>query len=213
MKTFLCTFFMLFFSISSYAQTVTDAKRAFDEERFLAAFQILENLSAQGNPAAMYGLGQLYRNGNGVAADRKVSCDWFEKAAKQNVGAAMFQYGHCWMIGKGRPQRPIEAERWYRKAADLGVAEAVDFLNETRKNDAPILKKGKELYKQGELIDAHNTFLRIARTGNEEAMYYVAKILLEIKKDSWDEWSVCNWFKTSSEFGYEPSKEYAERCP
>jgi TPR repeat protein len=95
----------------------------------------------QGNAKAMFNLGAAYYNGDGVAVDDVASDAWFllaqeagDPAADEAVRRAISEkqvppdeayvkLGRMYEAGDELPNNPVEALKWYRKAADSGDAE------------------------------------------------------------------------------------------
>ena len=96
----------------------------------------------QGHSNALFDIAYCYEHGEGVQQDCKEAVKWYRKAAeKGNESAsralerlnaeelkqlqAMFEKGEHYYYGRnGMRQDYIEAEKWYRKAAELGHVDA-----------------------------------------------------------------------------------------
>lgn len=52
----------------------------------------------------------------------------YEEAAKQGYPCAMYFYGTAFLCGLGIRENDAEANFWFRKAADLGIADAIGAL-------------------------------------------------------------------------------------
>ena len=76
----------------------------------------------QGDAAAQYNLGLMYRDGHGVTHHYKEAFRWFRKAAMQGDIMAQGNLGNMYRRGQGVPQDHAEAVRWYRTAAVRGQA-------------------------------------------------------------------------------------------
>src|SRR6516164_1463529 len=79
----------------------------------------------EGNAEAMFNLGLLYANGQGVTQDYVSAREWYEKAADEGNAEAMFNLGLLYANGQGVTQDYVRAREWYEKAADEGNAEAM----------------------------------------------------------------------------------------
>jgi TPR repeat protein len=95
----------------------------------------------QGNGKAMFNLGAAYYNGDGVDIDDVASFAWFllaqeagdpaaDEAARRAISekeaelsAACVKIGQMYETGNELPNNPVEALKWYRKAADAGDME------------------------------------------------------------------------------------------
>lgn len=98
-------------------------------------------LAEQGNAAAQYNLGLLFRGGKGVQQNHKKAVAWYRKAANQGYAEAESELGFMYRIGDGVKQNTKEAVKWYRKAADQGNVSARHSLGEIF-----MTPKGTELY-------------------------------------------------------------------
>lgn len=76
----------------------------------------------QGDAKAQYGLGFMYRNGQGVPQDNAEAIRWLRKAADQGYAMAQDVLGFMYSRGQGLSRDDAEAFRWYRKAADQNYA-------------------------------------------------------------------------------------------
>lgn len=72
------------------------------------------------DPTAQYYLGQMYRQGNGVAKNMANAVHWYHQAAEQ--GNVLAQYNLGWMYDVGDEIEPNVEKmlKWYRQAAEKG---------------------------------------------------------------------------------------------
>ena len=84
-----------------------------------------EKAAAKGDASAMFNLGVLYHNGQGVAQDYAKAREWYEKAAAKGDESAMFNLGLLYHNGFGVAQDYAKARAWYEKAAAKGQASAM----------------------------------------------------------------------------------------
>ena len=87
-------------------------------------FGILKRLSDQGNPVAMFELGLLYQNGQGVLASSQKALESFKVSANSGHAPAMYQLGLIYHLGIGVKKNVTLAREWYRKAEALGFQPA-----------------------------------------------------------------------------------------
>ena len=104
------------------------------------------------NAEAQFMMGAMYNSGQGVARDYVEAVKWFLNAAEQGHTQAQYNLGRMYQNGRGVqqdapcgprqislwelmyanrqgvPQDYIEAEKWYRKAAEQGDASAQNNL-------------------------------------------------------------------------------------
>ncbi len=74
----------------------------------------------QGIAMSQYYLGQMYRDGDGVAKNPQEAVRWYRKAAEQGNMLAQYNLGWMYDSGDGVSQNLIEAVKWYGKAAEQG---------------------------------------------------------------------------------------------
>jgi TPR repeat protein len=80
---------------------------------------------------AYYALSRLYEEGKGVPQDIELGRTYLQKAANGGQRGAQLEVGHRYKMGShGFPQDNKEAFRFYKMAAEAGVADAQYFLSE-----------------------------------------------------------------------------------
>ncbi|MBT5230377.1 MAG: hypothetical protein HOM11_08870 [Methylococcales bacterium] len=87
------------------------------------AIRLLHSIAKEGVPAAQQQLGRLYLTTSDEYKDYALALRWLKSCAKlqpaaQDLLGSMFQYG------LGKEQNPIKAMRFYRAAAEQGLASA-----------------------------------------------------------------------------------------
>jgi uncharacterized protein len=96
----------------------------------------------QGNSKAMFNLGASYYNGDGVEIDDVASYAWFllaneggnpagdealrraDSERQAGLDSALVKVAEMYETGDDLPKNPVQALKWYRKAADAGSASA-----------------------------------------------------------------------------------------
>ncbi len=73
-------------------------------------------LAEQGDAAAQYYLGNLYRTGQGVPQDYAEAERWYRRAVEQGYASAQFNLGVIYDKGYGVPQDYVQAQMWYSLA-------------------------------------------------------------------------------------------------
>lgn len=76
--------------------------------------------AAQGDSWAQNNLGNLYRNGTGVAQDYKKAMELYQKSAAQGDSYAYRNIGHLYAEGQGVKRDDKKAFEYYTKALDAG---------------------------------------------------------------------------------------------
>ena len=95
---------------------------------FATALREWKPLAEQGNAAAQYNLGQMYRRGQGVPHDYKTAVKWYRLAAEQGNAYAQTNLGNRYRSGQGVPVDYKTAEKWFRLAAEQGIPHAQNNL-------------------------------------------------------------------------------------
>ena len=74
----------------------------------------------KGNRLAMYSMGEMYAEGNGVTKDGQEAVKWYRMAAEKGYDNAMYRMGEKYAEGNGVAKDYQEAVKWYRMAAEKG---------------------------------------------------------------------------------------------
>ncbi len=109
-------------SMTAHAADFSVGYEASQRGDYATALRIFRQLADQGNAAAQFNLGLMYRNGQGVPQDYKESVRWYRKAADQGNASAQTGLGYSYWKALGVTQDYAAAVRWFRKAADQGDA-------------------------------------------------------------------------------------------
>ncbi|MEP7063292.1 MAG: tetratricopeptide repeat protein [Betaproteobacteria bacterium] len=92
-----------------------------DYRRAMAAYQEAARL---GDARAMTVLGTMYREGQGVAGDKRQAAQWYERAAAGGSRAARFALGDMLESGDGIARNVARAAQLYEQSARQGFPEA-----------------------------------------------------------------------------------------
>ncbi|KAF9116429.1 hypothetical protein BGX30_005955, partial [Mortierella sp. GBA39] len=84
--------------------------------------------ASHGDKDAQVVLGDMYRDGKGVAQDYQAAMDWYLKAVEQGDAAGQQRVGALYEEGFGVPKNHSIAMDWYLKAAEQGYAIAQDSI-------------------------------------------------------------------------------------
>jgi TPR repeat protein len=132
------------------------------------AVRWLRKASELGNPAAMYSLGMVLGHGPSTPADKAEAMKWFIKSAQLGSVDAMTMAGIQYVSGvNGQGPNYVEANYWFRSAADKGDAAAMFML--------------ADLYRYGlgvptDYAEAMRWSLRAAHVGNVDAMKLIGEM-------------------------------------
>ena len=93
-----------------------------------AAAQWYLKAAEQGHLESYYCLGNMLKE----VCEFKDAFGCFQEAAEQGHAASQYELGVAYSLGFGTEQNDEESMKWYRKAAEQGHEEAIDFLEELR---------------------------------------------------------------------------------
>jgi TPR repeat protein len=124
LKTLLLTVLLTTSLIGITYAAFSDGWKAYQAKDYVAAFKEWKPLAKQGESYAQFNLGNMYKEGKGVAQDYKQALRWYRKAADQGHSKAQFNLGNMYFKGKGVAQDYKQAVKWYRKAAKQGDSRA-----------------------------------------------------------------------------------------
>ena len=113
------------------ARVSTELAKAMElasEGDFAPAYCIWQPLAERGNAEALFNLGWLYRNGNGVAADDGRARELWQAAAEKGHAEAQMALGTLYSMQRDDPENYAQAVRWFRAAASQGVEDALLIL-------------------------------------------------------------------------------------
>jgi TPR repeat protein len=99
---------------------------------YTEALRLFSRAAERGNLKALGNLGVLYMTGRGFAAPNpKKAAELFQKGALAGESWCMFNFAQCLDEGLGVGKNGLQAQSWYRKAAEAGDERAIDWC---RKN-------------------------------------------------------------------------------
>lgn len=161
-----------------------------DEQK---AFSLIKRAAENGNTYAMCCLGRMCRFGIGTETSYPKAVEWLKKGAEQNDVDCILELGSCYNSSiDGWKGDNEEAERWYKKAIELGCNEGYARLGSTyHYYNAP-----KE-----ELEKAYFWFMKGAEMNDGASMYKLGvmyKMGQYVKKDTKE---AVKWFRKSVEHG------------
>jgi len=87
-----------------WAQDFVKGSVAYISGDFATALKEWKPLAEQGDAAAQYNLGQMYRFGKGVIQDYAEAVKWYRKAAEQGYALAQNNLGYMYANGEGVTQ-------------------------------------------------------------------------------------------------------------
>lgn len=124
---------------------------------FAPAWCIWEELAEQDDVEALFNMGWLYRNGQGVARDDARARDLWERAGSKGHAEAQMALGM--LYADSRPPGPDQAQavRWFHAAAGQGLEDALLILLDYMDRDDPDAAAAvADLVRQGRVGTAVN---------------------------------------------------------
>ena len=107
------------------AATLEEGVAAYQLGDYEAAFKIFRPLAEQGNTAAEYNVGQMYRMGRGTTRDFAEAAKWYRLAAGQGDALSQFNLGMMYYNAQGVPQSLVLSHMWLTISALSGADNAV----------------------------------------------------------------------------------------
>ncbi len=213
------------------AAELRPAQQALSAGDYRKAYALYAGFAA-GNPLAQLNLAFFYQNGWGRPADGVKACDWFEKAARNNIPVAQQYFGDCLARGTGRPADGKSAIEWYEKAADGGDIIALCSAAElyikgqgvardvrqglalctraAQANSPPAMLRLADYYRDGgdvpqNLAAARYWYQQAAERRDREAQYRLGIMLSEGQGGEADPAGALFWLETAAGAGYAPA--------
>ncbi len=94
-----------------------DALDAYESGDYATTLRLFQPLAERGDAAAQYGLGVMYRNGQGVPQDDAEAVKWYRLAAEQDFAGAQASLGGMYSQGHGVPPDVVLSYMWLNLAA------------------------------------------------------------------------------------------------
>ena len=156
------------------------------------AARLFAKAAAHDDPVALYHLGTMRLNGDGLAKDRDRAETALRKSARRGYLPAMIALGEFYALGGGAEPDLREAAHWYEKAAEQGDVQA-QFLTgrfyATGDGVAPSLR------------EAAKWFLRAAENGHATAAFNIATFYANGSGVKQDTKSAIKWFEVAAKGG------------
>jgi TPR repeat protein len=98
---------------------------AHQRAEYAAAFSAFRELAEEGNAAAQFNLGQMYRQAQGVPRDVVEAARWYHRAAAQDDAQSQYNLGVMYYNGQGVPRNFVFSHMWLTLSAMSGAENAV----------------------------------------------------------------------------------------
>lgn len=153
----------------AHAGDLEDGAAAYAAQDYAQAFLLLAPLADRGEPEAEFVLGQMYRNGQGLARSVAEALPLLTRAAEAGHAGAQDALGQLYEAGEGVEQDFQAARKWFERAAASGDARAQRDLglHYIRVED------------HRDFGEAAKWLRRAAEQNEPEAQYFLARLLLE----------------------------------
>ena len=112
MKRIVCTAAVLFTLAGPALAGFNEGLAALSRNDYATALREWRPLAEQGDAAAQYKLGDMYRYGWGVELDFAEAVRWYRKAAEQGHAESQYEFGLFLSVGLGVRQDTVEAYKW-----------------------------------------------------------------------------------------------------
>ena len=184
-------------SLSEFAEGL----RLYHIGDYAQAFPKFQVAAENGWEVAMFILGFMYINGEGVTQDYAKAREWYEKSADKGNDDAMYALSMIYHLGNGVTQDAVEATKWLRKAAENGHAGAMASLGhyyETGAGGTFIIDKAQ----------AVEWYRKSAEKGDEYGMYRLGLVYYDGIGVTQDRNEGVRWIRLAAENGSDYAKEW-----
>ena len=151
----------------------------------------------QSDPHAQVALGDLYRDGAGVAQDYAEALHWYQAAAAQGNPTGQANLGDMYRQGQGVPQDYAEAHKWYVLSAAAGYAPAQTALGD-------LLRDGKGTAQN--YAEAFKLYAAAAAQGNLAAQNNLGDLYAQGKGTTQNFSEAAHWYRAAAERGYDTAE-------
>ncbi len=125
---------LLLLPLPATADDFSDAVAAYADANYEKAYQLWRPLAESGDAGAMFDLGVLYWEGQGIPRNRPLAIQWWQRAAQQDVAAAQYNLSLAHYLGEEVAQDAHKA----LSLARLAAQQEHDYA----KRILPILEQG-----------------------------------------------------------------------
>ena len=115
---FLLALLLVFLPFPSTADDFGEAVAAYADADYERAYHLWRPLAESGDAGAMFDLGVLYWEGQGIPRNRSLAIQWWQRAAHKNVAAAQYNLSLAHYLGEEVPQDTQKALAMARLAVE-----------------------------------------------------------------------------------------------
>lgn len=131
-----------------------------------------EKAADKGDANAQNIVGNIYLNADYIEHNPTKAFKYYQMAAAQGHLDGMANLGYCYQEGIGTDVNIMSAEEWLRKAADGGLQDAINLLND------PIYSHDTNMLNVEELSDFER-YSQLAQNGDADAMFKLGIMYLK----------------------------------
>ena len=128
-------------SSSSQENTVQLGIKAYAEDNFRSAIELLSPHADRGDSLAQYYVGLMYRNGQGILANNDLALEWILRAARQGQKEAQIELARLYSFGINGIKDMFLAYTWYLVAEKNGtytfINERIEIENKLQREQLP----------------------------------------------------------------------------
>lgn len=108
---------------NDWAGPLSNAQALLAKHEYEAALVDFKAQANSENGLAQFTVALFYDLGWGIPPRRSIACQWYQKAAKNNMPGAMQALGQCFLEGQGVERNKKLAYHWFIKAFEQGIVE------------------------------------------------------------------------------------------
>lgn len=106
-----------------WAEPLKNAQQMLANQQYEKSLLAFKEQADKGNGLAQFNVALFYDLGWGISPQSAIACQWYQKAAKNNIPGAMQALGTCFYNGEGVDKNKRLAYQWYLNAYQQGIAE------------------------------------------------------------------------------------------
>jgi TPR repeat protein len=171
MKRFLFAFVLWAIATPGLAQEFQSGVESFQKGEYATAFRIFLTHAEQGDAAAQFNTGYMYRKGLGVSKNDVTALSWWRKSAEQGFEQAQQSLVFMYSNGIGTKVNHAEAAYW-QSEIERARAPRVDTTEEETDDEAGDVASLQSAAEQGD-ADARVRLAKLYETGNSVPQDYV----------------------------------------
>lgn len=177
---------------------------AYDAKDYGQAMDRLKPLAKMGNARAIFNIGAMHENGNGMPASNEEAAKRFIRSGELGYVAGQSAAGFMYENGRGVMRDHDEAIRWYQLAAAQGNSRAQEALGRLKAESLGTdedLNLAYRRYREQDYKAAYPVILSYAEAGNEWAAHYIGLMYFNGYGVEQDEEESIKWFRFGAEYG------------